>query len=142
LLRLSSYSHMAKTTQSGYQNDKPYPNAKLPLFFSLSFSCCFFCIFMFFRTFVLRCIRKEQSSQLAFHIQPLGATSNIPFSSHYISYSMLPYVAGGRTCSQENGTLMSFFAPALESVPEGSRFHCKLLAPAFIGARPLKEPPG
>ena len=55
---------------------------------------------------------------------------------------MLPYVAGGSTCSEENGTLMSVFTPALESVPEGSRFHCKLLAPAFIGARPLKEPPG
>ena len=55
---------------------------------------------------------------------------------------MLHYVAGGSTCSEENGTLMSVFAPALESVPEGSRFHCKLLAPAFIGARPLKEPPG
>jgi hypothetical protein len=51
------------------------------------------------------------------------------------------YVAGGRTCSEDKGTPMSCFVPALDSVPEGSRFHCKLLAPAFIGARPLKEMP-
>jgi hypothetical protein len=37
---------------------------------------------------------------------------------------------------------MSGFAPAFESVPEASRFHWKLLAPAFMGVRPLKELPG
>lgn len=48
-----------------------------------------FCIFMLFLDFFLQCSRKEQSSQLAVHIQPLGAMSKIPFDSHYISSTII-----------------------------------------------------
>lgn len=61
------------------------PNSS-PIFLFLTF-LYFSCFFLDF----LQCSMKEQSSQHAVQIQPLGATSKIPIGSDYqLNYNMLP----------------------------------------------------